>query len=396
MANYYSPGLGKYWGKEGTDQAIGQTASTLYQQPGVFAGHLGGNFDKYTQGYGSYNQSLQGLGNNNASNYGAMAGAVAGLGQGLANTWNNAQSNNQATSAAEAARQVTIGNLGTAAMGAYGGIGQATMGAWGQATNGYQKAMGDIGTANQQSLGNLGNSRMGALSGLGKAGVAAGVGNDVAGAIPTLGGIGGTGGGGGYPTGYAPNSLDGSLRWLDTLRGDVNSQQDANNISNGYAQATAGLTDNQKAVNAMPGQFMTQSRNDLMGFNSLNLDASKAGMDQFYNNFGPGNQQRDSQGQVIPTASLLSALTDGYTTAGTNLNNVRSDLNKGFDQFGSAYGGVNSQVQSLFDNNLASNDAYKSAAQMQQQQMQQDEAYRNSLFPGLASGSNPGGYKMAW
>jgi hypothetical protein len=176
------------WGANTAKEYATAVGGQVAGAPTQFGQTLGGMYDSYNKGYGTYNQGLASLGNSYAQNYAAMAGGIGGVANALGNTWNNAQANNQAASAAEAARQAAVSNLGTAAMANYGNVAGQGLQAWAQNQNGYQKSLSDMNVGNQNAVSQLGIGRYNALAGLGKSGAAMQVGRDVSASLPGLAG----------------------------------------------------------------------------------------------------------------------------------------------------------------------------------------------------------------
>jgi hypothetical protein len=343
--------------------------NTLMSAPGQFANTYGQMYDSFNKGYGTYNQGLASLGNSYAQNYGSMAGGIGQLANALGNTWNNAQSNNPYASSAEAARQMAVANLGTAAMSNYGNIGVAGMDAWAKNQNGYQNALAGMTTANQTALGGLGQARLGALSNLGGSAAKYGIGEAVAGAMPGLLSEGGYSG---------PTSVGGGgSGWgvLNGLRGDINGDQGAAQLQAGYTQGLDALNADQAIARNYPRQQIDTSYGHLMNMNRMNLDETRRGMDQFYENYGPYQNNRPRDGQTIPTGTLLDALAGGYSDSARRIGGAQADMRSGWSDAGAAYGAGRSDVSGMWDRSMGNMGVFDSPAQTQQRQWaMEDEA----------------------
>lgn len=366
LTNFLNP-----WGGRTSLSYVPQAAGLAGQlvgQPGQFAGVLGGMYDSYQKGYGTYNQGLASLGDSYAKNYGAMAGGVGQIATALGNTWNNAQAQNPYASSAEAARQMTIGNLGTAAMTGYGQASNAAMQAWSANQSGYQKALADMQTSNQNAVSQLGQSRNNALAGLGKSAATYGLGNSIAGALPGL-----MGSINGNPA--QPGQLD-TQGWgaLDALRGDLNSQSDANRLSDGYRSALEALNRDQDKARDVPTRQIDTAYQHLTGLNRMNLDASSRGMDQFYENYGPYQPNTGREGQRIPTGSLLDALAAGYTDSANRISGAQSDMRSGWADASKQYTASRDNVNDLFNRTIGKLDIWQTAEEAQQQQWRLEDA----------------------
>lgn len=359
------------WGANTAKEYATAMGTGVVGAPGQFAGVLGGMYDSINKGYGSYNQGLASLGNSYAQNYGAMAGGIGQIANALGNTWNNAQAQNPYASSAEAARQMGVANLGTAAMTAYGQAAGAGMQAWAQNQQGYQKALADMTGANQTATSGLGQARMNALANLGKSASVYGLGNSIAGALPGLA----SGFGGGQAT-AGPIDMRG---WgaLDSLRGDINSQTDANRLTSGYQSALDSLNGDQAVARGYPERQISTSYDQLMNLNRMNLDASSHGMDQFYENYGPYQQNAGRPGQRIPTGSLLDALAGGYTDSANRITGVQSDMKSGWADNKGIYGSSTKDVKDLFGGTIGNLGLWDDPMTAQTKQWQLDDARKS-------------------
>lgn len=347
--------------------------SGIMNAPSQFASTKGGMYDSYNRGYGSYNQGLASLGNSYAQNYGAMAGGIGQIAGALGNTWNNAQANNPYASSAEAARQMAIGNLGTAAMTSYGGIAGQGLQAWAQNQQGYQKALADMTGANQMGLSNMGSARFGALANLGRSAATYGIGNSIASALPGLSAnLGGVEGGAGS---YYPSSIDTrGYGVLDSLRGDINSRANENMMSANYSSAVGSLNADQALARAYPERQINTSYGHLMDMNRLNLDASSRGMDQFYRNYGPYQNMSGRPGQSIPTGSLLEALAGGYTDSAGRISTAQNDMRAGWNKANDQYTSATNDVNNLFANTFGNTGVFDDPLTAQRKQWQLEDA----------------------
>jgi hypothetical protein len=340
-----------------TQPALYQIGSQIAAAPGQFAQTLGGMYDSYNKGYGTYNQGLASLGNSYAQNYAAMAGGIGGVANALGNTWNNAQANNQAASAAEAARQAAVSNLGTAAMANYGNVAGAGMQAWAQNQNGYQKSLADMNVGNQNAVSQLGIGRYNALAGLGKSGAAMQVGRDVSAALPGLAG---------NASGGSPASGGEGFSMLDGLRSDINNGAELNALARTHDADVGSLNADQAIARNMPRTMVGDARDALMDFNKLNLGASSSGMDQFYNFARESQANNYRPGQAIPTGSLLDALAGGYSDSADRIGTVQKDMNSGWSDNKNIYNSSVAGVNNLFNRTIGNTGAFGSAAQNQQ------------------------------
>ena len=350
------------WGANTAKEYSTAVGSAIAQAPSQFGQTKGQMYDSYQKGYGSYNQGLGQLGQSYAQNYAAMAGGIGGIANALGNTWNNAQDNNQSVSAAEAARQAAISNLGTAAMSGYSNVAGQGLQAWAQNQNGYQKALADMNVGNQNAVSQLGIGRYNALAGLGKSGAAMQVGRDVSAALPSLAG----GGSGGYGSGMGGYSGEG-FGMLGGLRGDINNGRELSSLNDNYYAGMGSLNEDQALARNMPRTMVNDAYGALMDFNKLNLGESSKGMDQFYN-YSSRNNTEYRPGQAIPTGSLLEALAGGYSDSAYRIGGVQRDMNSGWGDAKSAYKTSMDDVNDLYNRSIGNMGAFRSQAQIQQDQ----------------------------
>jgi hypothetical protein len=374
--SYYNNTFLAPWGANTAKEYATQVGGNMSAAPAQFAGVMGGMYDSYNKGYGTYNQGLGSLGNSYAQNYAAMANGIAGTANALGNTWNNAQSGNQAVSSAEAARQVAISNLGTAAMSNYGNVAGLGMQAWAQNQQGYQRSLADMTSANQGAISGLGQSRNSALAGLGKSASALGIGGAVSSTIPGLGqsfGTGGSGGGGGYGA-YDSSGIGRGYQAIDDLRGDVNRTYDYDQLSGGFNRGMDSLNADQAIARDMPRTMTADAYAALRDFNVLNLDASTSGMNQFYDFSRDSMENSNRPGQAIPTGSILEALAGGYTDSANRIGGVQNDMRSGWGDAKSAYGSAAGGVRSLWDDSIGNTGIFNSRSQNQQEQYGLEDA----------------------
>lgn len=355
------------WGANTAKEYATQVGGTLAQAPAQFGQVLGGMYDSYNKGYGTYNQGLASLGNSYAQNYAAMAGGMSGLANALGNTWNNAQANNQAASAAEAARQAAVSNLGTAAMANYGNVAGMNAQAWAQNQNGYQKSLSDMNVGNQQAVSQLGIGRYNALAGLGKSGAAMQVGRDVSAALPGLAGNG---------TGGSPAGGSEGYRMLDGLRGDINNGAELAALARTHDADVGSLNADQAIARNMPRTMVNDAYGALMDFNRMNLGASSQGMNQFYDFARESQAATNRPGQAIPTGSLLEALAGGYTDSADRIGGVQKDMKSGWGDAQGAYNSSKDGVNDLFNRTIGNMGVFRNQKQIAQDQWALEDASR--------------------
>jgi len=315
-----------------------QNTGTLYQQlPGFGA--------NYSGGYGSYAQGLGGLANAGANAYGSQAGALSGLASSIASERGSA---NTAKGMAEAARQGSIGNMGSAALGAYGSAAGSAMGAWASNQTAYSKALSDMNAANQAAVSGYGSSRNQALAGLGDSYVKAGTGMAAANAIGgAMGGMGGGYGGSNFQAtgpdgspiasgsygayapsygggGYDPSALSGlssrAFAGLDNSFNAVRSNDTANRIDANSLGGMNRLDAQHYSSRGQPSMLLGQTLGGLQSLGNQNLGASMQGMDQFYAN--------DRTADYSP---ILNSINQGYGMQNANLGAYRGDMGTGFN-----------------------------------------------------------------
>jgi hypothetical protein len=337
----------------------------MYQQPGVFAGVLGQNYGNYAGGMASTGKSY-------ADAFGAYG---MGLGS-MANARANERSSMYgANAAAEAARQVALSNIGTAALGAYGGAANSSLAAWAANQQSYNQAAASMHNANQQGMSNFGVSRNNALGSLGgaygdigKAQVGADAISNInfSGSLPGFGGGGGgfsatgtggqiasgsyggsSGGGtGGFSLTGSRNSSstsrllggngEGALGGLATAQENLMSPDIPNRLDYG-AQAGRDQLDSQHySSRGMPSQMLGQTLSGLLTLGAPAYNASAAGMDQFY-----GANRFDER----PYEQMRGDLNAGFGTVGQQIGGVQRGIESG-------YATANKQVNDLWENSM--------------------------------------------
>lgn len=354
------------------NQAMGQITSTMLAQPAAFAGTLGKNYESLANGSQGYFQGLAGLGGAQANTYAAYAGGLGTLATAQANANNNNQLLNTGYhSMAEAARQGTLSNLGSAALGAMGSASGSALGAWAQNQSAYNKMLSDFGAANQASLSQLGQSRNSALAGLGAAYGKAGAGLAAADAIGSMdfggggggfqatgtdgdiasGSYGGTGSRGGARGASLATSRIGDMMFggLDATRGDLNSTDIQDRMDANYGNTLGAANYQHMTSRGMPSQMLGQTLEGLMSLNRMNADASSQGMDQYYANATPIRTRPENE---IAVNDVLSGLTYGYRDASDRLGGLGSQMGSGWSDTTGGFDQANKQVSGLFDRSL--------------------------------------------
>jgi hypothetical protein len=239
------------------------------------------------------------------------------------------------------------------------------MQAWAQNQQGYQKALADMTGANQTATSGLGQARLNALANLGKSGAVYGLGNSIAGQLPGLAG------------GQAQGGPIDSQGWgaLDALRGDINSQSDANRLTSQYGSALDSLNRDQDMARGYPERQISTSYDQLMNLNRMNLDASAQGMNQYYENYGPYDGTGTGRpGQRIPTGSLLEALAGGYTDSANRITGTQADMKAGWGDNKSLYGSSTKDVKDLFGSTIGNLGLWDDSMTAQQKQWRLDDA----------------------
>lgn len=360
------------WGANTAKEYATAVGGQMAGAPAQFGKNLADMYGSFNQGYGSYNQALQGLGNSYAQNYAAMAGGIGNVANALGNTWNNAQANNQATSAAEAARQAAVSNLGTAAMANYGNVAGQGLQAWAQNQRGYQDNLAKMSGDNQAAVSQLGVGRYNALAGLGKSGAVLGVGQSVASAIPGLANAFGT-----NPTNVSIPSAGQGYSMLEGLRGDINDGRELDSLNRNFTTSRDALTSDQTIAREAPRTMVRDAFGDLMAFNRMNLDESSRGMNQFYDEYRRTLGTNNRPGQPIPTGSLLDALAGGYSDSANRIGTVQGDINAGFGDAKNTYTQSTGGVNDLFNRTIGNMGLFRNTMQTQQDQWALDDARKS-------------------
>jgi hypothetical protein len=309
-------------------QAATPVATTALAQPAMFAGHM-------------------------ANNYGAYSAGLSSLAQAKANERSNWYG---ANAMAEAARQGTMGNIGSSMLGAYGGIGNSALAAWAQNQTAYNKAASEMHTANQMGMSQYGQSRNSALGQLGSAygDVSRGLGGAAAVGDLSANFGGSFGGGGGGGSGFSASGPGGGLAsgsfggggggGGDGFFGSINRRTD-NSMLPGVASGVFGgmggvnnslmdtdlpnrldrgadlgrrqIDDQHYSSRMMPSMMMGQAAGDIANLGGMGIGASMAGMNQFY------GAQTDPRNRAN-FDGVLSGLNSGF-------NNTRGDIRGLYD-----------------------------------------------------------------
>jgi len=342
-------------------------------QPGQFAGAFANTF-------GTLGQGLTGLGQSAANAYGVYGAGLGNVAQAMANERSNRYA---ADSAAEVARQMSVGNIGAAGLGAYGSAANSALGAWAANQTAYNQAAGNMHSANQNSLAAYGVGRDSALgqSAMAAAQLGTGLGNAsrVDSRYANMGsGYGGGGGGGGFnaygPGGaVASGSFSGGMGGmgrggmsvsggsssgpgpdfggivrsgfgsLDSAIRGITSSDVGNRISSEASAGRRQLDDQHYSSRGMPSQMLGQALEGLQALTGQNLSATSRGMDQYYASANDPRNRADFSG-------VLSQLGRGFDTTSGTLRDMRGDLNTGYGTANQNIGGVwNSSLGPLFE-----------------------------------------------
>jgi hypothetical protein len=333
-----------------------QGQAGFFAAPGQFAEVLGGN-------YGNYVGGMAQTGKNYTDAFGAYNMGLGNMATARANERSNMYG---ANAMAEAARQGTLSNIGTAALGAYGSASNSALAAWAANQQAYNRSAADMHTANQQAMGNVGVSRNQALGSLGAA--YGGIGRAEIGANalsnlnlnasgdfgggggfsatgpggPLASGSYGGGGGGGFSLSGSRSSSSGgggssgALSGLGDLRRSVMDPDIPNRIDNASQAGRNQLDAQHYSSRNMPSEMLGQTLQGLMTLGSPAYKASGAGMDQFY---------QANQFDERPYESMRGDLNRGFTTVGNQIGGVQRGIEGG-------YATANQQVNDLFDNSL--------------------------------------------
>jgi len=335
-----------------------QGQAGFFAAPGQFAEVLGGN-------YGNYVGGMAQTGKNYTDAFGAYNMGLGNMATARANERSNMYG---ANAMAEAARQGTLSNIGTAALGAYGSASNSALAAWAANQQAYNRSAADMHTANQQAMGNVGVSRNQALGGLGAAYGGIGRAEIGANALSNLnlnasgdfggggggfsatgpggplasGSYGGGGGGGGFSLSGSRSSSSGgggssgALSGLGDLRRSVMDPDIPNRIDNASQAGRNQLDAQHYSSRNMPSEMLGQTLQGLMTLGSPAYKASGAGMDQFY---------QANQFDERPYESMRGDLSRGFTTVGNQIGGVQRGIEGG-------YATANQQVNDLWDRSL--------------------------------------------
>lgn len=359
-----------------------EVLSTLYQQPAQFAGVLGNN-------YGAYSGGLAQTGKSFADAFGAYNMGLGTMATARANERSNMYG---ANAMAEAARQGSLANIGTAALGAFGSASNGALAAWAANQQAYNNAASNMHTANQQAMGNLGVSRNqalgslgGAYGGIGRAEVGADAlsnlnfnasgnfGGGSGGGFSATGtggpiasgsyGGGGGGGGGGFSMSGSRSSSSRSrggggaaLGGLDSLARNVMDTDPADRIDAASAAGRRQLDEQHYSSRVMPSQMLGQTLSGLLTLGQPAYDASARGMDQFY-----GANQFDER----PYESMRGDMNRGFATVGNQIGGVQRDL-------GTGYATANQQVNDMWNRSLGRTEVFSTPLEIAQRRREAD------------------------
>lgn len=383
---------------------------------------------------GSVANSASGLGAANANAFGARASAGAALGaansnalnafsqgasnlasadaqerSGLFNSYSSALANLATTDAnersnmagaaaqAEAARQLAMGNIGTASLGAYGSAANSALAAWAAQQQAYNKAMSDTAVANQAALGSSSGGRNAALANLGASyaglagqGATASVQPDVQFSMGGLGGPGsgsfsasgpgglvssgafsdsGISGGGMSGSKTTDTSQIGSLSspgfsGLDAARRDVAGGDQT--MTGTYLDAANRLDRSNAAAFGMPQETLAQVLSGLTTLGDQSLSGSGRGMDQFYASQAArqptSDMARDALSRRYDDASaragsggILAALRQGFDATRSANSATDNDLSLGLRDTQAANLGLDAATGMRFSDVMAAN-----------------------------------------
>lgn len=335
-------------------------------------------------GYTGYGNTLSNLGGALTNNFGAFSSGLGSLSQSMANE-RGAMAN--ANAMAESARQTSLGNIGSAALGAFGSAANSALAAWAQNQSSYNKALADMNLANQGAVSQFGQSRNNALGTLGSAYGATAAGSAPAAALGDVsaqfGGMDGGMGGMDFAADVGGNNLaSGSFGGggaLGGLTGSVNrtsNPQGAQDIAfgafGGIGDTRNSVMDNRVLDDLNAGAMRDGGRLDLQhmtsrntpftaldgilsGIRGLGTDAygeSRTGMDQFYGNAPAGTDYGSLlellQGRADAADAGLYGMVNeadaGLRRLGSNLSSGLQDtgrgLQSGLDQYNAGAAGA--------------------------------------------------------
>lgn len=349
------------------------TASAFGAMAGVPAS-MANAYGAYAQGLGSLGGSLaqnygyltQGLGNASAAmsseaaaRNSALANLYGGMSTGMGNVATamaNERSNIAAAQAmAEAARQGTVGNLGSAALAGYGSAIGSTMGAWAQDQAARANALANMQGANQAAVSGLGQSQNTSLANLGKAysvlGLGGALGGLMGGSVPGGSSFRATGPDGEIASGsFSAPSIGGgggsvgpiSTSGLDAIRGDIKANPAMAQLGSAN-DAAMGRLDRMGTFN--PTDLLPTLHSNMTAMADKGYGQSGAGMDQFYgqvnrpsdftsilgalnSNFVDASSQ--IRGSASDYGSVMDRMQAGFANTGNTLSGMRGDLGGGF------------------------------------------------------------------
>jgi len=394
-------------------QGLGNQGTAYSNNYGSYAGGLNGannalagTMGAYTQGLGSLGQSgaqtfgylgqgLQGLGNASASAYGAMGQGLGNLGSSYAGAFNGyanalggvgqAMASDRAgfynaNSTAEAARQVALGNIGTAALGSYGQAANSALGAWAQNQQAYNQALAGLGGSNQnalaqaaasrnQALGAMGQSysdlggRLGASSVLGNMNLgfnSVGAGSDRFNAAGPNGQIASGTYGGGDGGGFAARVSDTSqladmgapaYGGLSRLQDNLMSSDITGSMNANYADSMNRLAAQHYSSRQMPSQMLGQTLSGLLTMGRDAYGQIRGGMNQYYDT-------QNNPANRADYASLLSGLSQGLQGASDNIGSAQRDLVRGYGDFSSGLSSLQGSLLGGFGTTMSAFPGY--------------------------------------
>lgn len=358
---------------------------------------LGGLAPAQASGFTGFSQGLAGLGSAYANNYGAYASGLGNVAQAQANN----ESNKYGSRAqAEAARQMALGNYGSALIGQAGSIANQALSSWTNNQLGYQKILADMNRDNQQAFSNYGVSRNQALAGLagaygdagGRLGAASAVG-DVSATFgdggfnasgfnasgvssPVASGSYGVPGGGFY--GSLTRTSDGSavpgiasqtFGGLGRTRDDIMASDLTGEMSRFADESRADREASHYASQWMPSQLRDEGLSGLIGFGREWYGQSGAGMNQFYDSL-----ERAEEADRVGTpdySTILGGLASGFLHSGDQITGLRGDLGQGYQDF-------REDIGSMFDYDPVEAVRKQREVRMLSEQWKQEDALRRA------------------
>lgn len=382
----YTTGLGNLAAarasqRTGANTALAQGMTGI---AGARASALAGNANAYQYGLGSLANAQSSALNSKALGLSGIAQAQGQERSGLFNSFANALGNlataqsNEAISRqsgaaqAEAARQIAMGNIGSASLGAFGSASNAALNAWAMQQSEYNRALANLGVANQQGLSNIGMSRNSALGGLGSAGATLAGQGAVASVVPKTqmslgGGFGGTSGsfnasgaggpiasggfaGGGLSAGGAGGSKEYDASQiaglsapgygqLDSSRGAVMSRDLSGDMTANLGDASNRLE--RASMARRPQEILADTLSGLLRLGNQSIGGAAQGMNQYYGNMVP---DKTNFAPMLANLSSLyegaarrakyddayGRLGDGFSATGRGLDRTRAAMGSGF------------------------------------------------------------------